>query len=270
MQSHNKRPRPKGSKPKSKQPFIGPLSRRQTFNNKYYASSFKPTFSNQVTSGYLGIEKNFLDTYFNGTISSAAALTGGMCELTNVGAPSVGCVSAPGRGDGPTQRLGKKILIKSWGIKGKITRVTASVAVAAIPASVECYLALVSDSQTNGAQCTSETIFTNPGQTVVSLGECSPLKNLKSGKRFKIIKSWRYSFAPVGGAVSGSNYVIPEHSALFEHYLSMNLEVNFGDPLDGTVATVANVVDNSLHVVAFCTAVGACQIEYNSRIRFTP
>jgi len=228
------------------------------------------TFANVTPYGYIGIEKKFLDCFQNVAIAANPSLTGGEVDpMTNtVVNPQgcIGCISAPKQGDTESERDGKKILIKSLVVKGKVTRLGTN-ALTSAAGSVEVFVAVVSDSATNAVQLSSEDVFVNPSATAATAGEANPLKNLKYGKRFKILKSWQFCFNPPVSGNGTNTMMLYETSQFFDFYTSLNMEVNF---IQGqTDANVASVADNSLHVIAFCTSVGATQIEYCSRIRFT-
>lgn len=219
--------------------------------------------ANAATVGFLGIEKKFLDTYRSGTeITSAVALTGGEYDPTS---GCTGCLSIPAQGDTEQQRDGKKFVIDSLILKGVVfDEQTASEAVAV---SRRVFVAVVLDTQTNGAQMNSEDCFKSLGG--VAYLNATPLKNLLSGNRFRILKAHVFDLTPPGVAAAGA----VAHNAVtrqFDWYIPFKggLQVNCRDgDTSGTTANVANVVDNSLHVIAFSTHTGT-YITYNARVRF--
>lgn len=216
--------------------------------------------ANAATAGFLGIEKKFLDSYRAAqAVSSVAALTGGEQDPS---AGCTGCLNCPAQGDTEQSRDGKRIVCDSLILKGYVSiDPDASEAVAV---ATKVFVAVVLDTQTNGVGTPiSEKIFKNLGG--VSALNVDPTKNLLFGNRFRILKSQVYDLTPVGVAAAGAlayngtrrdfDWYIP-----FKGGLPVNLNA-------GTTADVANVIDNSLHVIAFCTS-GAVSISYNARVRF--
>jgi len=221
--------------------------------------------ANAATMGFLGIEKKFLDCYKTATnIAGVAALTGGIYPPTG---GCTNCISCPPQNDTASGRDGKRYVIDSLIFKGAV-ELPFNASAATFPA-VKVFLALILDSQSNGAPCTSETIFTNPANVLATVVD--PLKNLLHGKRFRILKSQVFDLTPDTLAPTATNYIWNAKERVFDWYIPFKggLPVNMNA---GTNADVANVIDNSLHVVAFASSTGLAQgpkIMYNARIRFT-
>jgi len=224
--------------------------------------------ANAVTMGFMGIEKKFLDTaVLAATVGTNAALTGGEYDPSATSGPGggsggcVGCLSCPAQGDTEQSRDGKRIVIDSLILKGFLSSAESASEAAEGPTKV--FMAVVLDTQTNGAQLNSEDVFKSFG--AAGYLNSTPLKNLLFGSRFRILKSQSYDLTPMGVAAAGAL----AHNAVrrdFDWYIPFKggLPVNLNA---GTTADVANVIDNSIHVVAFATASGV-SIAYNARIRF--
>lgn len=217
--------------------------------------------ANASTAGFLGIEKKFLDCAKTETaIAANTDLTSGVYSPTT---GCTGCLSVPAQGDTEQSRDGKKIVIDSLILKGSVYLEAAAAATAAFD-PVKIFVAVVLDSQTNAAVMTSESCFKNLGATAEL--NANPLKNLLSGKRFRILKSQVYDLTPVGVATNNANVGFNGVRRDFDWYIpfkgGLQVELN-----SGTTANVSACIDNSLHVVAFATLAGA-KIQYNSRIRF--
>lgn len=123
-------------------------------------------------------ELKFLDThldYFQLSVDSA--MTGGII------APS-GIASIPARGDGPSNFNGRGVVIKNWSVKGSFDLIREE-DMAHPPNGRLAFIALVLDTQTNGTQCVSQDIFTNPGNVIAAM--CSPMVNLLNSRRFVIL-----------------------------------------------------------------------------------
>jgi len=217
--------------------------------------------ANAVSMGFMGIEKKFLDTAKSATtVAATAALTGGEYDPSS---GCTGCLSCPAQGDTEQSRDGKRIVIDSLILKGCIQNV-ANDALADPSASVKIFVAVILDTQTNGAQLNSEDVFKNLGNTA-DLVVC-PTKNLLFGSRFRILKSHVFDVTATGLVPTTATYGFNGVRRDFDWYIPFKggLPVNLNA---GTTADVANVIDNSLHVVAFAT-VATSTITYNARIRF--
>jgi len=186
--------------------------------------------------------------------------------------------STPTRGDGPTQFSGRSILIKSWSIRGSVSLDNFTAALTP-PDGRLFFIALVVDSQTNQSQCTSQSIIGPSGLDAIGTAEtnCTPNINLLNSNRFSILRRdvfglnakslTIYEVVGVPPAYLGTGMSIP-----FEFFVPLDLRVDFNT--FSSPMTVANVVNNSLHVVCFTTyhslAVGqptvSCGLQ--SRIRF--
>jgi len=216
--------------------------------------------ANSSTAGFLGLEKKFYDTALsNHNIAAPTDATGGMCDPS-----ATSMISTPTQGDGEQQRDGKRIVIKSVQVTGLIHTSELELQ-AGPPASTKVFFALVLDTQSNAAQCTSETIFKNTA--AAASGAVSPLRNLLYAARFKVLKSELVDLDCLTTShVAADAFAMPGKGYVFNWYLPMDLPVNFNA---GTTASIANVIDNSLHMVAFTnTNVLLPRITYNARIRF--
>jgi hypothetical protein len=214
---------------------------------------------NNVSSGFLGIEKKFYDTSTStSTPSTASALTGGECD------PAEGTLSAPAQGDGPSDRDGKKILITSVQVNGIVFHAPINSTNSGTAAPQGYFIALVLDTQTNGAQLNSEDVFVNPSANVTL--NAHPLRNMLQSSRFRVLKKWVLKPEVSPYSFDGTNWSTAGMELPFECYLKTNIEANF---TAGVTADVSNVVDNSLHVVAFADNPDITPVmRYNARIRF--
>lgn len=217
--------------------------------------------ANAVTAGFIGLEKKFLDTALAETaLAATSALTGG--EYDPAGAGCTGCLSCPAQGDTEQSRDGKRIVIDSLILKGFV--VNGPTASAAVEGVTKVFVAVILDTQTNVAQLNSEDVFKSLGGA--DAFNASPLKNLLFGKRFRILKSQVFDLTHAGTFAAAANFGGNGVRREFDWYIPFKggLPVNLNA---GTTANVANVIDNSLHIVAFSTLAGSA-IGYNARIRF--
>lgn len=208
----------------------------------------------------LGTESKYYETskattaLVSGTDFSAAELN-----------PTAGVslISTPAVGDGETNRDGKKIIITQVEVKGMFLINTLN-AQSALPAPYYAWIALVLDTQTNLVEMNSEDCF--KALTNVAT-EIQPWKNLTLGGRFRILKMKKVIVTNYAtGNDSASTYDVGGFRRHFKFFKKMRLPVNF--KTGGTTSDVANVTDNSLHIIGWCSAVSAVNIAYQARIRF--
>lgn len=173
-------------------------------------------------------------------------------------------ISTPAVGDGEQNRDGKRILIDMVEVKGNIIG-NAFELQAGPSSSMKVFVALVLDTQSNGAQLNSEDVFKNAAANVDT--NASPLRNLLFGSRFRVLKHELFDM----DTKTLSHFAVDSFSwaargCPFEWFIPFKepLVVNFNA---GTTASIANVVDNSLHIIAFATKADGT-ISYNARIRF--
>lgn len=207
----------------------------------------------------LGVEKKFYDTSAAANIVAPTDCSGG--EVDPV---TVNCISAPAQGDGGSDRDGRKIVAKYLNIKGSVRFSTLTNQTASIDAN-RLFVAVVLDTQTNGAQLNSEDVFTNPRAATTTAD--APLRNLNFAERFKILKSETFKLQDPNFSWDGTNLEINGMCEQFDWYIPLkNLKIAFNAT---TAAGVASVLDNSIHLIAFSTTTTPqAAIVYNSRMRF--
>lgn len=233
-----------------KKPYTYRRTRRSRLATKAYV--------NARTGGFLGIEKKFYDTSVNGSISAC----GTDCSGGEADPSTVNCISAPAQGDGESNRDGKNIRIKSIYVAGKIEYATLTGATQ-VSSDVYGSIALVLDTQTNGAQLNSEDVFSNPAAALGGL--TGPLRNLQYSRRFKVLRIKNFTVKPMVAANNASATTVSAayQDVMFKFSVPMcDIPVTF----TGTTAGVSNVVDNSLHIILLGSQ--SYSLIYNSRIRF--
>lgn len=218
---------------------------------------------NLATVGLLGIEKKFYDTNLNNTsLGANTDLTAGEYDPS-----TTSMISTPAQGDGAQNRDGKRIVIESAQVTGTIA-IPAGEAQVNPGDAIKVALFLVLDTQSNAVQAQSEDVYSNlnnQGSTNVT-----PLRNLTFNQRFKILKRKTFDLTPQASTSSGANIFSWNGKQVnFDWFIKFpkGLVVNF--TATGTTASIANVTDNSIHVMAFAnTTSGAPSLAYNARIRF--
>ncbi len=209
----------------------------------------------------LPVELKFLDTFLAATnLSVVSTMAGGEFNPT-----VLRMITTPSVGDDESQRDGKHIIVKSVHVMGTISLPSVANLTAGIPPATG-FVALIQDTMTAGAEVNSEDLFVNPGAQVVDMNQAH--RNLLFGKRFKVLKLLKYSInaPPVH---DGTNVETMGAKRRFEWWIpSINMHVNFNA---GTTDSVANVVDNSLQILGFCSTNAnqpTTQLSYTARVRF--
>jgi len=214
---------------------------------------------NERTAGFLGMEMKFYDTSLVASALTAPADSSGG-EHDPSGVITLNTVT---QGDGESQRDGRKIIMKSIMLKGHID-VPAQADVTATDDGCKIMIALVLDTQTNGATISSENVFSNPSAN--SANAPNVFNNLQYSKRFRILKRLDLVLNPPPLSYDGTNIEMQGMKRAFKIYKTLNdIVVNY----TANTENVANIVDNSLHVIAFCNEINmAPTINYNARLRF--
>lgn len=232
------------------------LARARAPARKRYSSG---AMANARTGGFLGLELKFVDYSLSAFLVAPGDAAGGEAD------PATAlCLNAIAQGDGENQRDGRQAIVKSCYVAGNIN-VAAEADETDAHTSRNYYVALVMDTQTNGAQLNSEDVFTNPGAAATQA--CNVLRDMQYTQRFKVLDSVVLVSPPQyvvqDGAATGSisGYTIP-----FKLSWNGEMKVSFS----GTTAAISAIQDNTLHIIAYASPniTQAPAIIYNSRVRF--
>jgi len=266
---------PEKPMPKFKSKFVpikGVTSRQRRVRRDFMASGAKARAAglaarrdafmraNAATMGFMGIEKKFYDTFFSGSLAVTADAEGAEMDPS-----ATSMISTPDQGDGASQRDGKRITCKYLEIKGTLN-VDSVELLGNPPTGNRCFIAVVLDTQSNGAQMNSEDCFKNTSSEVI--GNAAPLRNLLFGNRFRILKSKTFEMGPrTISHFAVDSFSVAGRTVDFHWFIPLNdLTINFNA---GTTASIANVIDNSLHVIGYSTAAAqTTTLTYNARLRF--
>lgn len=215
---------------------------------------------NLVTAGYLGIERKFYDTSLVDTaLTNEAAAANGEKDPS-----ATSMITTPSQGDSEQQRDGKQISMLYIEIVGSVNFFGEEGKTAPV-VDRGAFIAVVLDTQTNGAQMNSEDCFKNTSADA-TLG-IDLYRNLLFGKRFKVLKQVKIQAPPTLSSYAANTIDTSGYTYHFKWFIPMNgLRVNFNG---GTTASVANVVDNSVHVIAYKSETAeTVNFGYNARLRF--
>ncbi len=215
--------------------------------------------SNARIGGFLGIETKFYDQkLIASTLTGPTDATGGEHDPS-----ATVLMNTVVQGDGESNRDGRKITMKNIYIQGHIDVPLKANQTATNQAFI-CMVALVLDTQTNGATIASENVFTNPGASIKTAAQ--PFRNLQFTKRFRVLKRLEIQGHQQEAVWDGTNLEFMGYQLPFKIYVDLkNIRVLYS----ATTETVANITDNSLHLIAFVSNTGqAPTINYHSRLRY--
>lgn len=210
--------------------------------------------------GFLGIETKFYDTKLIASAlnTNTAGADGEKDESATVGPSTIL------QGDGEQERDGLKATLISMHVQGVILTAIQINKTVLQPAT-GIFIALVWDKQTNGALLNSEDVYINPGGSANT--GTSLVRNLQQSHRFQVLATRKMTIQHPMATYDGTNMEIGGSLKPF------NIFVKFKTPIiarySNTTSTIANSVDNSLHVLAWCTDDSlAPTISYTCRVRF--
>jgi hypothetical protein len=169
------------------------------------------------------------------------------------------CLNGIATGTGESEHLGRRYRIREVTLKCQVNLPAVTAAAAPEDAAVIA-IALVLDTQTNGAQLEAEDVYT----AVIS--NSMPVRNLQYKDRFRVLKMWNFVM-PNGAFSAGSSATLGISNGATK-LLTVTKKVNIPVTVKSTGSTVADITDNSLHVIGTCSKTDA-KILYNSRIRYT-
>jgi hypothetical protein len=243
---------------------MGKYRKKRRYKKNWKASLIKKL--NYRTGGLLGREvKHHAQHALETVIGDTSACANGEIQ------PSSGklCLNGVPQGSSHAQRLGNRMWMKDILIQGYVISRAASHASVGHPV-VPMFVALVLDTQTNGATINSEDVYkvAESGVSTETFGCTLPYRNQHNVDRFKVL--WRKTIAFPQPTIHYDNALSTTRQlAVFKKFVirkKLNLQVLFKDSGD----SVTSIADNSLHLIAFAGdgSGGDFSITYQSRMRF--
>ncbi len=173
------------------------------------------------------------------------------------------CLNGIATGTTESTRTGRVVFIHSIHIKGRVS--TSSEESQAAPAeSNQVRLCLVWDKQTNATQLTATDVM-DAGQT----SDVLAFRNLQHTHRFRVLWDKTYVLTPQvwsEGAINAFAASTTTRTININKVFSQPIKVQF----TGTGATVADIADNSFHLIGVTSSANANTpvLSYQVRIRF--
>ncbi len=159
------------------------------------------------------------------------------------------------QGDGQSERVGRKVIIKGLHIRGQYKLIAAT---AAADTSTRVRQRVVMDSQTNKAEFVATDLLV--ADSIDSFGK------LANKGRFRVLSDEVYTLASSGAAPTGAAFAFGEDVVNVDINLTMTVPVEFNADLDTGV--IATQVSNSLKLVTQCNDGEIINQAVNVRIRF--
>jgi len=203
------------------------------------------------TRGWAGVatEMKYFDTY-----KASTNLTATADWSTSRMDPAADTLFSPAQGDDIINRTGRKAKIVSVKVRGQV-RMIAGLTTAA----QKCRIMLVLDKQTNGAAVQGSSVLGVLSGAPGTENGVNIFMNPANFGRFIILKDKTFITQPSDAL---GNYRIFNFKFTFKGEIMTNFNVN-------GAGTVADIVDNSLHIYANCNEVtGQPQIAYFCRVGF--
>ncbi len=207
---------------------------------------------NLRVGGFTGVELKFADSE---TVGDAFAVT--WAPMEQAGLLSLSAVAV---GDTESERIGRIYDIFSVHVKGFVN--LPSVKAQTSPGdTVFARVALVLDTQTNGAQLTAGDVF-DEGQGIDHLS----FRNLQHTTRFKVLWDRVFTLSPNHineGAVNA--FATGGISRAFKINKTFNTPIKVH--CTGITAVIASIATNSLHIIGIASTT-APTLDFQARIRF--
>lgn len=208
----------------------------------------------QAIGQILGVENKYFDSLLNAH-AIVATVAGSEADPTG----SLDCLNAIAQDDGESDRDGRKCRLSSLQFKGFIQPVVQS-DLDDVQAPTPVRIVVYTDSQTNGLQSNAEDVLKDVGaEDILSL------RNPKFQSRFNVLFDQLFDPGQTQTGTDGSSTLSSVgNSITFDFFKKLNMEVNFS----GTTSDIANITDNSIHVLAIARDAGRYLLNYQTRVRF--
>lgn len=150
---------------------------------------------------------------------------------TTTEVPATGQLLLIPQGVTESTRVGRKCVITSILVKGKVSFAPST----AVTAATNAYLYVVEDKQTNGAAATVTDVFTgNVSQSLV--------RNLSNSSRFRVLHKEVFTLVPKAGATTAYN----EDVTWMEWYKKCNIPIEYSS----TAGAITEIRTNNIFLIA--------------------
>jgi hypothetical protein len=215
-------------------------AKKQRSNGYTRRSGFYGRFSGKSP------ELKFMDST---ATSTALAATG------TVNSTSINLVD---QGNGESQMIGRKIVIKSILVRATLQLPSTTNATLANIAGGDTYrIVVVLDKQANGAGPTIANVFEDT--------DIRTMNDLENSQRFTIIKEWKGTLQRDVNH-DGTNYMAGDVDRYIKWYKKCNVPIEFA-PMSGGSRVIGEVKSNNIGILGFSGS-GAMTFTFRCRIRY--
>lgn len=234
--------------------------RRASYGKSSYAARKRQ--ANFRTGGFRMQEQKFIDNKKLGD-SFAVSWAGGEMDPATVLSLN-GCP----QGDSESERIGRaqyvnSIYVKGWCESGIANEVTLGAAGGSPDAIVR--IILLVDTQTNGAQLNAEDVM----KTIATGEDVNSVRNLEFTTRFKILKDKTYKIPVMNGNYSATTTKFSCAKGLVPFKIGYKFREPMKVQYTGAGGDIANINDNSIHIIGTASTSTASKLTYNARCRYT-
>ncbi len=243
--------------------YKGRGSRKMNYNKGAHVSTRRIggalRFGGNIGSKFMGEVKNV-----DFGLSPAALANSGDMSSMEVNPSVTTPVNGMIQGVSGITRIGRSIRQVSLLLKGSIV-VASQINKTALDTRPEVLIAVVIDTQSNGAQANSEDYFVNP--LANSILSANPMRNLSFGKRFITLKTLKFTLTMPPVAWDGTNIEQAGSHTDFSMFIPLHgRKLTYSANLN----TFAAIQGGAINIFASCSSTTYVpSITYNSRLRFT-
>lgn len=205
-------------------------------------------------------ERKYFDTQLTGAalVDCSSSWSGAEVDPT-----TLNTLFCPSTGSDFNNRDGRKVHVTSIRIRGRIVCTNQADQTAADPSTM-CRVILVMDKQTNATQLSAEDVISSGSGSEMTDG----FQNPANFGRFRVLRDKRMILQNPAISYDGTNIEQNGISRLFQFTVNFRrpMAIHFNSTNGGTVA---DIIDNSFHLIAGCTHQGlAPSIQYKCRVTF--
>lgn len=201
--------------------------------------------------------------YFDAGLEAKAIVAGTTWTGTEVDPAILNTLCVPQKGAGINERIGRRVSVKKIKLRGDVGFIPQTLQPDTDNAIV-IRIILFMDKQTNATQAKGEEVFANPTTGQATNAPYS-WQSLKSFGRFRVLKDKMITFSNVNATGPPATIVQAgmKRPFKFTHTFRDCQQIHFNDVNNGTVA---DIVDNSFHVLCIATnTLFVPTIRYESR-----
>jgi len=199
-------------------------------------------------------------------LTASTDWTGTEIDPDTVPVANINTLFCPTQGSGISQRIGKSCKVHKIKIRG-IVQFSPLNNQTAGKFAASTRLLLVQDMQTNGTQAQGEQVM-GASVTASAATNFNSWQNINNFGRFKVLKDKIINIKDPNGFFDGTNIEVNGKTRHFKWTINFRepIPVRFNATNGGTIA---DIVDNSLHLIATCNSITlAPSVTYQCRVCF--